>query len=199
MKKSLCIVVICLLPLMNYAQGLSYGILFGENSYTIKTEGGAIKSARIGYSINIGGFVDYQFSERFGVKGNLFYAAAVEDNYNFKGPSSPFDLEPSTIQFIPHLKFDVSKVYNKGFYLLAGPRVSFLVNEKDDDGNEIEGFYNSTHFGAQFGIGVNLLKHFALELVGDVSLTDVLEISTKGTYQGAYANLNINLESLLNN
>ncbi|WP_179348556.1 porin family protein [Winogradskyella pacifica] len=202
MKKLLLLPIIFLATLSSQSQELTYGFVTGVNLYDIETQGGSFVNNESAISYNFGGFLDYQLNDSFGLKGNLIYSAANEMSYVTRAGyvySEPFDIKVKSLQFIPHLKFDFNKEYNKGFYLFIGPRISFVLGSKDEDGNKIENFYKATNFGAQLGFGFHFLKHFALEIVGDYGLSDTLDNNTETQTGGGYINLNINIESILNN
>ena len=189
---------------LNYSNGqnLSYGAILGFNGYDIDIEGPL--NAGAGYSgLNFGGFVEYQLNNRFGVKGNLLYNSVTEDNFyvvNNGVTSGNFidELKVNSLQIHGLLKYDVSKEYNKGFYLLGGFRMKNVLKTKAD-GEEIEDFYKKSNFGAMFGFGVNFAQHFGLEFIPEVNLSNTIDSdANKAKNFGAYINFTINLESIIN-
>ena len=150
-------------------------------------------------NIHFGVFGDYQFSNRFGVKLNMQYNRSYEMYRFFFTTNNEFNI--NSIQLIPHLKFDVATEsgYNKGGYLLVGPRMNIVLSAEDEFGNDVSDFYKSTNFGVQLGFGFTIAKMFAIEILGDYGFSDIsesdpMEIKTAG----AYINLNFNLESIIN-
>jgi len=198
MKKTILIVIINLCFIITNAQEISYGLVLGSNIKDIEVKGDLNAGSSYGL-INFGGFFDYQLNQSLGVKSNLLYSKTI-DEYNSPGSFSTIEFKIATVQFHPLIKFDTNKEYNKGFYLIGGPRFSFILNVKDEDGDKVEDFYKGTNFGAMFGFGVVFLKHFGFELIGDFGLSNMLDIEdNKTTTAGAFANLTLNLESLINN
>ncbi|WP_339887002.1 porin family protein [uncultured Flavobacterium sp.] len=184
------------------AQDLSYGALLGFNAYDVQIDGPI--SANSGFSgLNFGGFLEYQLNNNFGVKGNLLYSSVVEDNF-ITGSTSTFDgklideLKVNSLQIHGLLKYDVNSEYNKGFYLIGGFRMTNVLSAKAD-GEETEGFYKKSNFGAMLGFGVNFAHHFGLELLPEINLTNTLDSETNKTRNfGGYINFTINLESIIN-
>lgn len=98
-----------------------------------------------------------------------------------------------------HLKFDVNRSYKEGFYLLLGPRISFISNATDEFNEDVSDFYAKTRIAVQLGLGIHFLKHFGFELVGDYGVSDILNSEDlEGTTAGGYALFTVNLESILN-
>ncbi len=189
---------------LNYSNGqnLSYGAILGFNGYDIDIKGPL--NAGAGYSgLNFGGFAEYQLNQRFGVKGNLLYNSVTEDNFyvvNNGATSGNFidELKVNSLQIHGLLKYDVSKEYNKGFYVIGGFRMTNVLSTKAD-GEKIEDFYKKSNFGAMFGFGVNFAKHFGLEFIPEVNLSNTIDSDTnKAKNFGAYINFTINLESIIN-
>ncbi|PWK20345.1 outer membrane beta-barrel protein [Xanthomarina spongicola] len=205
MKKILLVAFVLITSTNLFSQNFTYGVVLGASYIdgTVQKSSNSItESPPEKLDTHFGVFVDYQFSERFGVKLNTQYNRSYE-RYRFYYIPNSFSDEFSinSIQLIPHLKFDVASEsgYYKGGYLLVGPRMSFVLSAKDQSGNDVTNFYKSTNFGAQFGFGVTIAKMFALEILGDYGFSDIsesepMEIRTAG----AYLNLNFNLESIIN-
>lgn len=192
-----------LFMIFNYseAQNVSYGAILGFNAYDIEIDGSLNGGA--GYSgLNFGGFVDYQLTSSFGVRGNLIYTSVKEDNYYVlngnQGTGYLFDeSEIKSIQLHTLLRYDVNKEYNKGFYLIGGFRMTNIVDAKFD-GQKNDTFYKKVNFGGMLGFGVNFAKHFGFEFIPEINLTNTLDSeNNKSKNFGGYVNLTINLESIL--
>ena len=182
------------------AQELGYGVLIGFNAYDIEIQGPLIATSASS-GLNIGGFADYQLNSSFGVRGNLIYTRIKESNYGIIENSSFYDTYKSinikTIQLHSLVRYDVNKEYNKGFYLIGGLRLNYILSAKSDDEN-LDKFYKKANLGAMFGFGVNFAKHFGIELIPEVNLTNTLDSDdNKSRNYGFYANLTVNLESVL--
>ncbi len=204
MKKILLVAFILFSTANLFSQNFSFGVVLGS-SYIVNTVQNSSNRISGGptYRVNkhFGVFGDYQFSDRFGVKLNTQYNRSYE-NYEFYFGGYDyvdFTFSLNSIQIIPQLKFDVKTEYNKGLYLLAGPRMSFLLSAKDQSGADVKDFYKSYLIGAQLGFGFNPSKYFAIEFIGDYGFSDIseaepIEIKTFG----GYINFAINLESIIN-
>ncbi len=204
MKYFISLLTFLMVITFSNAQEISYGVSLGTNSYDLDGNDLKTLSKRIGF--NIGGYFDYKINNSIGVKGNLFISSN-EDRFLFKGQENPdgsrvsIDIKSSFLIFSPQLKYDLDSNYGKGFYLLGGPRLSILLNSKNaSNSDSIEDFYKGMNFGGQLGFGTTFLKHFGIEILGDIGLSNILDsddIDIKTI--GAYATLNINLESIINN
>ena len=200
MKKS--ILSIFFLGLLNSVTGqeLDYGVILGFNAYDVEIHGPLIASSGTS-GVNIGGFADYQLNSSFGLRGNLLYTSVEETSYGIIENLTLNDLYKSvnykTIQFHTLVRYDVNKDYNKGFYLTGGVRMNHVLSAKGDDEN-LPGFYKKINLGAMLGFGVNFAKHFGIELLPEVNLTNTLDSNeNRSRNYGCYANLTINLESIL--
>lgn len=188
----LCSFIFCL----SASAQMEYGIKAGTGNYDVNTTN-LDSNGNFPLSLHIGGFVGLQFDESFGGVLNVAYNHS-EESYGFRG-SDQFDITVNTIQVAGHVKFDVNKSYGEGFYLLLGPRISFLGKATDEDDNEVTDFYAPTRLGAQLGFGIHFLEHFGFEIIGDFGLSNILDAADfEGKTAGGYALFTINLESLLN-
>jgi hypothetical protein len=188
---------------INYtnAQNLNYGVLVGINAYGIETNSNLTNASGFDGK-NIGGFVDYQLNTHFGIRGNLVYNWVKENSYRLRTDKAPIIISNESViksvQFHALLKYDVNKVYNKGFYLIGGFRMTNIIDAKIDN-QEDNNFYKRTNFAAMLGFGVNFAKHFGLELIPEINLTNTInfdEYKTKNS--GAYLNFTVNLATIIN-
>ncbi len=174
---------------------VDYGLKAGTGNYDVNTAN-IDSNGNFPLSTHIGGFVGLQFNESLGGVLNVAYNNS-EESYGFRG-SDQFDIKINTVQIAGHLKFDVNKSYGEGFYLLVGPRISFVGKATDEAGQEIEEFYANTRFAAQLGFGINFLKYFGFEVIGDYGLSNILDAEDfEGNTAGGYVLLTVNLESIL--
>ncbi len=210
MKKLFSLITLLFLFTTLTAQEFSYGILLGGNFKDIEVEGEGLYAGS-GYSavnepgvpINLGAYIDYPFTNSLGLKANIFYSKN-KDEYQLavaQYESYDLDLINSTLQFQPLVKFDVNKEYGKGFYLLAGPRISFVLDTYDARNNfdqEAEDFYKSANFGGMFGFGFGIGEYIGFEVVGDYGLSNLIDNDQfETTTAGAYANLYFDLSKLV--
>lgn len=198
MKKIFLLITIISISFISEAQNISYGVIIGTNSYDVETMGGNLTDPTENqFYINLGVFGDYYFNRSLGLKADLFYTFNKE-GYKIKSTQIRFLNKVGYILLSPKLKYNVSVDYQKGFYVLLGPRASFLVSAKDYENNDINDFYKGSHYGLEFGLGTTFLKHFSIELIGDYGISDTSENLTETRNYGGFINLNINLESLIN-
>ena len=178
--------------LLSQAQELNYGITLGGNLYEIYSDGGiSNESGNSKIGLLIGGFLDYGFSDKIGAK--------VLIAYNKKTMGGNIPTEYNFLDISPNFKYNFGSDYGKGFYLLIGPRFSFLLNAKIEGQDMTDGFENS-NVGLQLGLGTNVFKFLELELRFDYGFTAVYEITNqKRKMFGGILALNLNLEKLLLN
>ncbi|MGM8361274.1 porin family protein [Flavobacterium sp. ARAG 55.4] len=196
--------IIFFLTIFNHskAQNISYGAILGMNGYDVEIHGPINGGA--GYSgLNFGGFLDYQLNKNFGIRGDLIYSSVKEDYYakydGNKYAGSIFEESKiKSIEIHTLLKYDVNKEYNKGFYLIGGFRIKNIINAKLD-GEKNNDLYRRINLGGMLGCGVNFAKHFGLEFIPEVNLTNTITPeNNKARNYGAYINLTVNLESIIN-
>ncbi|MEX2349290.1 MAG: outer membrane beta-barrel protein [Flavobacteriaceae bacterium] len=203
----LLILLVCLTHTTLKAQDLTYGVMLGANFKNIEVEGDGLNAGAAysdfkytAFPVDMGGYIDYGFDEAFGIKANLFYGRTVHE-YSSDPGSLSIHLMAGQVTLQPMLKYDVNKEYGKGFYLLAGPRASFVISSKfeDSDLGDADGFYKGSNFGAGIGFGFTFSKTIGFEMMGDYGLSNLLDSSDwKTETAGASVNLYVNLESLLN-
>lgn len=201
MKKNILTICILLSSFLIKAQDISYGVILGSSAYDNEIKG--YLEAGAGYDVlHFGMYADYQINEKTGLKVNLTFGKNKDTRYYLSEPGSYIildDIRYRKIEFQPHVKYDFKNQYNQGFYMLAGPRVSFVFNVENESGDKIEDFYKSTRFGGQLGFGTNISKYFNIEFIGDYGFSNFLKDKTyKGTTLGGHLNLIMNLESLIN-
>lgn len=197
MKKTFIIFFIFLGIFNSFSQETLFGLntstyyTYVENKKTSDIKIGGLAEVPFG----IGVFVEKHLKNQSGIKISANYFS-VTDKFSLNG--NEFRTKQNNLTLTPLFKFDVSGEYNKGFYLLGGPRITFLLNSKTLEGDKLKNFYTTTHFGAQIGFGIKFLKHFSFEAIGDYGLSKVIkEADTKGKPIGIYGNLSINLESII--
>lgn len=203
MKKITLIIMFLMIFNNSAAQNLSYGAILGFNAYDINI-GGPINDGSGHSGLNFGGFLDYQINSSLGVRGNLIYNNIKETEHYVvirnQVTSYLFDkAEIQAIQIQTLLKYDVNNDYNKGFYLIGGFRMTNILNVKLD-GQKNDDFYKRASFGAMLGFGCNFAKHFGIELIPEVNLTNPINSEENRSKNiGGYLNLTVNLESIIKN
>lgn len=193
--------------LFTHAQKLSYGVILGGNAYDIEVKG-PLSGGTATSSLNFGAFAEYQLSDRFGVKTNFISNTTTErHSYNIRatdgsGTTRIFDeITLKTLQVHALLKYDFTDSYKTGMYLAGGLKLNSILDEEaKNDNHLLDGFYNKTNYVALLGFGINILKHFNVELLGDYTLSNMLNSdSSKTKNLGLNLNIYINIASLINN
>ncbi|HEX8574891.1 MAG TPA: porin family protein [Flavobacterium sp.] len=181
------------------AQHLGYGALFGFNFYDLEIDGPIIADGADS-GLNVGGFVEYQLNNRFGVRGSLIYISIKEGKYDItsnQGVSLFDEAKIKSLQIHTLLKYDVSKVYHKGFYFIGGFRMTNVLNVTID-GEKNDDFYKKVNYGGMLGFGVNSAKHFGIEMLPEVNLTNTLQSKdNKARNYGVYLSFTANIESII--
>jgi len=202
MKKIFTLFAILISSITITAQEFNYGIALGSFYHDFENEGPLIPGTN--YSIiDFGAFGEYQLNSNSGINAKLTYSTkVVDEGYDFRNEfvfTQGEEINFSALNFSAHYKFDTNSEYGKGFYVLAGPRISFISNSKYKGGEKLEDLYEPIRIAGQAGFGVNFLKHFSVELLFDYGLTNPLD-SEVNDVQTAGINFNflINLETILN-
>lgn len=177
------------------AQDLSYGVLVGITTYDSNNNNSQsnFSSSPKQTVLNLGGYIDYKFTNNIGLKTDLTFnqkeLTLINNSVNSK---------LNFIEISPNLKYDFGDEYRQGLYMLLGPRISFLTNAKTE-GVDSSGLFNSTNIGLQLGIGYRIFKFIDLEGKFDYGVTPFFENENdKSKFFGAYVTLNIDLERILN-
>ncbi len=190
--KKIIFVTLLLTAMFSKAQELSYGVAIGGNQYEVYCDCG-ISSDEVGTSkigLYFGGYIDYGFTDHIGAKALIAY------NQKIMGGDIPVNF--SFIDINPSFKYSFGKEYNKGFYLLLGPRFSFLLNAEFQN-QEITDFFESSHIGLQLGMGATIYKFLELEIRFDYGVSALYEVMGKDReIFGGLLVLNLNLEKLIN-
>jgi len=182
------------------SQNLGYGPLIGSNFYGIDIKG-SVSGGSGGSYFNFGGFVDYKFNNKLGVKSYLMYTNTQENSYYddniYQNVFNSAELK--TLQLHALCKFDVRKDYNKGFYFVGGFRVTDVLTAESDKNEDLSNFYEKVNYGGLFGFGTAFLKNFSFEVVFDYSLSDTVTANgNESKNLGCYGNLLFNIEPLFN-
>jgi hypothetical protein len=184
-----------------YSQNPSYGLILGINSTNIESSSGTWlfsedTSGLDGY--NFGIYLDIPLNNKFGIKSYLTYNNEIEEyNRIIFVEQYNFDSRVKSIQFSTLLKYHLKKEYNKGIYIMGGPRVTHIL-ETSSIWNGVEDFYENYNFGFQLGIGFTLYKFINTELIGDYGFSNILNIeSLEAKSYNLKLNLSINIENLI--
>lgn len=181
------------------AQELSYGLLVGSNFYNSNNNNNNYNfSDNGGSSFNYGGYLEYNFSQNIGIKTEITFVNRQLSYIEPNTGSESIDFDFSYFELAPSFKYDFGQEYRKGFYLLLGPKIS-LMTKADQDGQDAKDLFETTNFGAQFGIGNRVFKYVDIEAKLDYELAPFFKVdSSKSSIFGAYLSLTIDLEKILN-
>jgi len=198
MKNILVIFCIIFGVLFSYSQKTSYGVSVSTYYYDIENNRGIIYDGYLAkVPFGIGAFFDYNFKNSLGVKTLLILNTATE-SYQQIG-SNEFRIKQNNISLSSHLKLDTKGDYNNGFYIFTGPRLTFILSEKDvRENSPFDHIYKTTNFGIQLGFGLSFLKHYKFEVLGDYGLSNPLSLGIDSQTAGIFGNILINIESILN-
>jgi opacity protein-like surface antigen len=192
-KINLCL-IFTLFFTISKAQNLSYGALIGGNFYQSNNDSSSNQflSDANPFAINLGGYLEYNFNENIGVKTDLTFnkkELSYENSTNFK---------LNFIDISPNLKYDFGNEYRKGFYMLIGPRFSFLT-KAEVDGTDASDIFNKTNIGLQLGLGQRIFNYIDIQGKFDYGITPFFENdNNKSKFFGAYISLNVDLEKIIN-
>lgn len=204
MKRILLVTVFALgLTTVVFAQkkgAVEFGINVGFNNSTVSNSD---VSADTAYGFNIGGSMDYYFSDRWSIKGKLIYDQKGWDN-GFIEDSNGFDYV--TDFNINYLTVPVMANWHFGrkrnWFLEFGPYMGFLLNAEDVRfGTNVTDSFNSTDFGLSLGIGVKIpvsdkLKLF-FEYEGQGGMSDIFKVNEFSRVTNSRSSFNVGLNFLL--
>ena len=173
----------------------SYGISLGINATDMETttyvEPIFASDAPGLDGFNLGIYADYRLTQKFGVFSLLTYNNLKETYREFEyigsySRTKELNNKVGTLQLNPNLKFNTKNEYEKGFYILLGPRISFIMSSDKID----KSFYNSTNYGIKLGFGKTIFNYFSYEFLFDYGFYDTIksDILKSKTY-----NFNLNL------
>ena len=200
MKKKIALLSLFIITNILQAQKVSYGIILGIQGY------GSIENTSVyhfdadkSFIPNYGGYLEYGFNNNIGVKAevnfntkNIIYTPLL---YNPNEIGYPYTL--NIIEFCPSVKFDFGKEYQKGFYMLLGPKFSFITKSKNDKGNDADDIFETKNKGIQLGLGTRIGKFIDFETKLDYEITPFFKVPNtdrKSNFAGVYILFNLDLE-----
>lgn len=178
MKKLLTITLLFTLSLVN-AQEFSYGVVLGNSFYAIANNNGRntmeIDDNNI---LTIGGYGEYNFTEKIGIKTDILY---TKNSFFYYPTKQPFEM--NVVSVAPNFKYDFGEEYREGFYMLLGPKLSFITSV-ESEGEDVKDSFETFNFGAQLGFGYRVFKYIDLQtkLEYDISPFFKLENGNKGNF-----------------
>lgn len=182
MKRTIIIVLaVIMLPVAIHAQaGIGLGVKGGANFANQAVKDISTKSIT---SWHVGGFVNLNFSENFGVTPEVLFTALgsnrddVEVNTNYV--AIPIMLRYKPISLIS---------------LQAGPQFSFLTKAEREDIGDIKDQLKNNDFGLAFGAGLHLpmgLQAGVRYVLGFTNISEVSEEEIRNRTFQIYAGLTL--------
>jgi len=180
---------------------VEFGVNLGFNKSTVadnKTTSDA------GTGFNIGGSVDYYFSNRWSLKGKLIYDQKgwdndyIEDYYTGNVYPTNFNVNYLTVPVMANWHFGRTR----NWYLNFGPYIGFLLSAKDTHfGADVSSAFNATDFGLALGIGVKIpvsdkIKIF-MEFDGQGGSTDIFKDNPYSNVTNSRSSFNVGINFLL--
>jgi len=187
-----------------FSQGkgnVEFGFNIGANLSNI-TQSDYTYPYAVGF--NVGGSMEYYFSNAWGIKGKLIYDQA--------GWNNDLIYETVTDSYVPtnfrlnYLTIPIMADYHfgdkKDVYFNFGPFVSILLNAHDTRfDSDVKEFFNPTDFGLMIGVGYTYLLSDKLKFfVGFDArggLIDVVKYNENPTVLSTCMNFNVGLNMLM--
>jgi hypothetical protein len=180
---------------------VEFGVNIGFNNSSVSDNQYSYDSST---GLNVGGSLDYYFSNTWSLKVKMIYDQKGWDNGEIlnldDGQYYPTDynLDYLTIPVMANWHFGNKKEW----YLNFGPYFGFLMSAKDTqfDAN-MKKFFNENDFGLAAGIGIkipisNKLRFFA-ELEGQGGFTDINKEPGYSSLTNSRTSLNVGFNFLL--
>jgi len=180
---------------------VEFGVNIGFNNSSVSNSYTTLDSS---IGLNIGGSLDYYFSNTWSLKVKMIYDQKGWDNDEIEnlddGQLYPtdFNLDYLTIPIMANWHFG----NHREWYINFGPYFGFLLSAKDTQFNaDMKKFFNTNDFGLAAGIGVkipvsNKLKFF-FELEGQGGFTDINKQSGYQSLTNSRTSLNVGLNFLM--
>ena len=196
MKKLLYIFAFLFTCYVSGQEEFSYGVVIGNSFYTIANNNGTNSMNTDDYStITFGGYGEYNFTEKTGIKTEILFAKNIFFYYPTKQP-----FEMNILSIAPNFKYDFGETYRDGFYMLAGPKLAFITGVKSE-WEDVKDSFETFNLGAQLGFGLRILKFIDIQTKLDYELTPFFKLNNgnKSNFFGAVISVNIDLSRLLSN
>ena len=161
MKKVILVAVIAIFSLVGVNAQTSFGAKAGLNSATLIGDVDGNKSL-IGF--NAGVFAEIPLADSFYLQPELLYSTQGTDDYLNLKDKLNLDYINLPIMF----KYDVAN----RFYLEAGPQIGFLVSA-ERDGVDVKDIFESTDFGANFGLSYGFTENLFAQARYNIGLSDI--------------------------
>ena len=165
MKKSFLFAVLFLVPFVIQAQGVGVGIKAGANFANQDIKDIDINTVT---DFHIGGYVNINFSDKWGITPELLYSAYGSEWDNVK-----VDLDYVAIPVM--LRFKPISLLS----LEAGPQFSFLTKANIENIGDVKDQLKNNDFGLAFGAGLHLPLGFNAGARYVLGFSNISEVSTE--------------------
>lgn len=175
-------------------QEFSYGVIIGNSFYTIANNNGTNSMNTDDYStITFGGYGEYNFTEKTGVKTEILFA---KNNFFYYTTKQPFEM--NLLSIAPNFKYDFGETYRDGFYMLAGPKLAFITSVKSE-GEDVKDSFETFNLGAQLGFGWRILKFIDLQTKLEYEVTPFFKLDNgdSSNFFNAIVTLNIDIAKMI--
>lgn len=150
--------------------------------------------------INVTGFGDYFFSDRWSIKLKLAYDQKgwndgfITNLNNGQSFATNYQINYLTVPVLANWHFGKKR----NWYLNFGPYAGILLDASETEfGTDLKPAFNSTDFGLDLGIGVKIpvasKVKILLEVDGQASLTDIIKNHTGDQIKNSRSSYNVGL------
>ena len=165
MKKSFLFIVIFLVPFVVQGQGIGVGIKAGANWASPDVSNTDINTVT---SYHLGGYVNLNFSEKWGITPEVLYSA-----YGSEWDNAKVDLNYVSIPVM--LRFKPIDLLS----LEAGPQFGLLTKANVEGVGDVMDQLKKNDFGLAFGAALHLPLGFNLGARYVLGFTDISDVSTE--------------------
>jgi hypothetical protein len=205
MKKIISLVILIFLFNNVFGQNNSFGLIVNTSVYEHKeikmpcSEGNLCTGSDEGPFFYFGIYYEQNLKNKIGLRGSLLIGQKKEGFaiLSTERIDDDFIVKNTSLEINPVIKYSLGNNYDSGFYIIAGPRITFIMKTEIDK-NEIKDFYKSTNLGVQVGFGINFLEYFSFEIKGFHGTTKFLDIDEKNYYVNGSASVIFKLDKLIN-
>ena len=177
---------------------------FGINiGYNMSTAANSEITLDAGNGFNLGGSLDYYFSDAWSIKGKLIYDQKGWNNDYIEDTNG--NIYPTDIN-LNYLTIPVMANWHFGskrnWYLNFGPYFGFLLSAKDTQFNtDLKKYFETNDFGLALGVGVKIpvskkLKVF-IEYDGQGGISDIIKNNQNSDVTNSRSSFNVGLNFLL--
>lgn len=198
MKKLITLILVFVFNIVS-AQEFSYGPVLGMSFYGTSNDSGVQQFGfnKLGF-LTVGAYGEYNFTKNIGVKTELLFNKRGLEFKVLGAGGFKTDYDFSVIEVNPNLKYDFGQEYRRGFYMLFGPKFSF-VSKITSDGEDAKDGFETFLYGVQLGFGTRVYKFIDIQTKLDYDVTSFAEYGNNSysNFFGATLSLNLDVERLI--